>query len=80
MLLQPLEEQCNQCKYVLMLDHRFLTGGPRTTKGSVERVKGVREDQKSKALYSFTPLLKELRGPLVVCNNTSGVHGNYFEF
>jgi len=26
--------------------------------------------QKSKALYSFAPLLKELRGPPVVCNNT----------
>ncbi len=59
------------------LDHRFLTGGPWTPKGSVER---VREDQKSKALYSFTPLLQELRGPPIVCNNTLGVRGNYFEF
>jgi hypothetical protein len=40
----------------------------------------VLEDQKSKALYSFTLLLQELRGPPVVCNNTLGVHGNYFEF
>jgi hypothetical protein len=41
---------------------------------------GVHEDQKNKALYSFTSLLQELRGPPVVCKNTLGVHGNYFDF
>ncbi len=40
-----------------MLDHRFLTKGPWTPKGYVERVKGAREDQKSKAVYPFIPLL-----------------------
>ncbi len=38
-------------KFVFILDHRFLTGGPWTPKGSVERVKGVHEDQKSNILY-----------------------------
>jgi hypothetical protein len=66
--------------YVHPLNHRFLTGGPWTTKGSVKRVQGVHVDQKNKALYPFTPVLQELRGPPVVQSNTLGVHGNYFDF
>ncbi len=39
------------------LEHRFLTGGPWTTKGSVERAKGVHEGHISKVFYTFKPLL-----------------------
>jgi len=45
----------------------------------VERVKGVRDDQKSKVLYPLTTLSQELRGPPVVSDYTLGVHGNYFD-
>ena len=41
---------------------------------------GGREDQISKIMYPFTPLLQELRGPPVAQSNTLGVHGNYFDF
>jgi len=66
--------------YFILLKHRFLTGDPWTPKGSVGRVYGVREDQKSKGLYPFTPLLQELRGPPVVRQSTLGVHETYFNF
>jgi hypothetical protein len=40
---------------------------------------GDRDDQKSKVLFAFTPLLQELRGPPVVRNDTLGVHIIYFD-
>ncbi len=52
------------------LGHRFLTGGPWTPKGSVERAYGVHEDHKSKAMNSFIPLLQLFRGPHVAVIDT----------
>ena len=39
--------------------HRFLTEGPWTPKGSVERVEGVREGHKSKVLCPCKPFDRE---------------------
>ncbi len=59
------------------LEHRFLTGGPWTPKGSVERVYGVHKDHKTKVLYLFKPLLY---GPPMAFIDSLGVHGNFLSF
>jgi len=41
---------------------------------------GVREDQKSKVLYPYTPLFQKLKDPSVVCKSTLGVHETYLNF
>jgi len=38
---------------------------------------GVREDDKRKGLYTFTPIIQEFRGPPVVPNDTLRVNGSY---
>jgi hypothetical protein len=44
------------------------------------RVKGVREDYKSKVLYPFKPLLREFMGPSIAFIETTGVYGMFYDF
>ena len=66
--------------FCVLLRHRFLTWGPWTPKGSIERVQGVREDYKSKVVYHFKPLFQVFRGPPEVHFDNLGVCGTFFDF
>ncbi len=60
------------------LEHRFLTGGPWSPKGSVKRALGVHKDHKSKVLYPYKPLLVKFRGPPLAFIHTLGGPWKFF--